>query len=57
MSIAVAPEDMEQLWIEFKKDLSNQELRNRLVEIFSRWSNTTASGSGRGSPKASSWTT
>jgi RNA polymerase sigma factor FliA len=34
MSIAVAPEDMEQLWIEFKKDLSNQELRNRLVEIF-----------------------
>jgi RNA polymerase sigma factor for flagellar operon FliA len=34
MSIAVAPEDMEQLWIEFKKDLSNQELRNRLVEIY-----------------------
>jgi RNA polymerase sigma factor for flagellar operon FliA len=34
MSIAVAPEDVEQLWIEFKKDLSNQELRNRLVEIY-----------------------
>ena len=34
MSIAVAPEDMEQLWIEFKRDLSNQELRNRLVEIY-----------------------
>jgi len=25
---------MEQLWIEFKKDISDQELRNRLVEIY-----------------------
>jgi RNA polymerase sigma factor for flagellar operon FliA len=25
---------VEQLWIEFKKDISNQELRNRLVEIY-----------------------
>ena len=29
-----ASEDVEQLWIEFKKDLTNQELRNRLVEIY-----------------------
>jgi len=34
MSIAVAPENVEQLWIEFKRDLSNRELRNRLVEIY-----------------------
>jgi len=34
MSTAVAPEDMEQLWIEFKRDPSNQDLRNRLVERF-----------------------
>lgn len=34
MSIAVAQEDMEQLWIEYKKDLSNQDLRNRLVEHY-----------------------
>ncbi|NLY00072.1 MAG: FliA/WhiG family RNA polymerase sigma factor [Rhodopirellula sp.] len=34
MAIAVAPENMEQLWVEFKKDISNQELRNRLVEIY-----------------------
>lgn len=33
MATTVALEDVEQLWIEFKKDLSNQELRNRLVEI------------------------
>ena len=31
---AVAPEDVEQLWIEYKKDMSNQELRNRLVEMY-----------------------
>ena len=30
----VAPEDVEQLWIEYKKDMSNQELRNRLVEMY-----------------------
>jgi len=34
MPIAVAPEDVEQLWIEFKKDQSVQELRNRLVEMY-----------------------
>ena len=34
MATAVAPEEVEQLWIEFKQDLSNQELRNRLVEIY-----------------------
>jgi RNA polymerase sigma factor for flagellar operon FliA len=30
----VAPEDVEQLWIEFKRNPQNQELRNRLVEIY-----------------------
>jgi RNA polymerase sigma factor FliA len=30
----LAPEDVEQLWIEYKKDMSNQEFRNRLVEIY-----------------------
>jgi RNA polymerase sigma factor for flagellar operon FliA len=30
----IASEDVEQLWIEFKKDITNQELRNRLVEIY-----------------------
>jgi RNA polymerase sigma factor FliA len=34
MATTVAPEDVEQLWIEFKKDISNQELRNRLVELY-----------------------
>jgi len=34
MATTVAPADMEQLWIEFKKDISDQELRNRLVEIY-----------------------
>jgi RNA polymerase sigma factor for flagellar operon FliA len=34
MATTIAPEDVEQLWIEFKKDMSNQELRNRLVEIY-----------------------
>jgi len=34
MVTTVAPEDVEQLWIEFKKDGDNQELRNRLVEIY-----------------------
>ena len=34
MATTVAPEDVEQLWIEFKRDPSNQELRNRLVEIY-----------------------
>ena len=34
MATTLAPEDVEQLWIEFKEDLNNQELRNRLVEIY-----------------------
>jgi RNA polymerase sigma factor FliA len=34
MSTTLAPEDVEQLWIEFKKDPDNQEMRNRLVEIY-----------------------
>lgn len=34
MSTAVAPDEMEQLWIEFKRDPSNQDLRNRLVERY-----------------------
>jgi RNA polymerase sigma factor for flagellar operon FliA len=34
MATIAAPEDVEQLWIEFKQDLSNQELRNRLVEMY-----------------------
>ncbi len=34
MASTVAPEDVEQLWIEFKQDPQNQDLRNRLVEIY-----------------------
>jgi RNA polymerase sigma factor for flagellar operon FliA len=34
MATAVAPEDVEQLWLDFKKDTGNQELRNRLVEMY-----------------------
>ncbi len=34
MATTVAPEDVEHLWIEFKQDMSNQDLRNRLVEIY-----------------------
>lgn len=34
MATTVAPEDVEQLWIEFKRDMSNKTLRNRLVEIY-----------------------
>ena len=34
MSIAIAPEDIEQLWIEFKKFPASEEMRNRLVEIY-----------------------
>ncbi len=34
MATTVAPEDVEQLWVEFKRDLTNQELRNRLVEMY-----------------------
>ena len=34
MATTVAPEQVEQLWIEFKGDMSNQELRNRLVEMY-----------------------
>ena len=34
MATTVAPEEVEQLWIEFKRDLSDQDLRNRLVELY-----------------------
>jgi RNA polymerase sigma factor for flagellar operon FliA len=34
MATAVAPEDVEQLWTEFKHSPTNQELRNRLVELY-----------------------
>ncbi len=34
MATTVAPEDVEQIWTEFKQDQDNQELRNRLVEIY-----------------------
>ena len=34
MATLVAPENVEHLWIEFKQDMSNQELRNRLVELY-----------------------
>jgi RNA polymerase sigma factor for flagellar operon FliA len=34
MATAVAPEDVEQLWTEFKQDQNNQDMRNRLVEIY-----------------------
>ncbi|RMF99765.1 MAG: FliA/WhiG family RNA polymerase sigma factor [Planctomycetota bacterium] len=34
MATTLAPEDVEQLWIAFKKDPTNKELRNRLVEIY-----------------------
>ena len=34
MAITAVLEDVEQLWIEFKQDMSNQELRNRLVEMY-----------------------
>jgi RNA polymerase sigma factor FliA len=34
MATLLAPDDVEQLWVEFKKDLNNQELRNRLVEMY-----------------------
>ena len=34
MITTVAPEDVEQLWLEYKKDSYNQDLRNRLVEIY-----------------------
>src|SRR6516225_9928771 len=34
MATTVAPEDVEQLWIDFKRDPNNQDFRNRLVEIY-----------------------
>jgi RNA polymerase sigma factor for flagellar operon FliA len=34
MATTVVPEDIERLWVDFKRDPSNQELRNRLVEIY-----------------------
>src|SRR6516164_5589244 len=34
MATALAPEDVEQLWTQFKADPTNQDLRNRLVEQY-----------------------
>jgi len=34
MATTIASEDIEQLWIDFKRDRTNQELRNRLIEIY-----------------------
>ncbi len=34
MSTIFASDDVERLWIDFKKELSNQQLRNRLVELY-----------------------
>ena len=34
MATTVAPEDVEQLWLEYKRNPSNQELRNRLIEVY-----------------------
>ncbi len=34
MATTVAPQEVEQLWIEYKQDPSRKELRNRLVEIY-----------------------
>jgi len=34
MATTVAPDDVAELWVDFKRDMSNQELRNRLVEIY-----------------------
>jgi RNA polymerase sigma factor FliA len=34
MATAIAQDEVEQLWLDFKQDISNQELRNRLVEIY-----------------------
>lgn len=34
MPTTMAPEDVEQVWVEFKQNPQNQELRNRLVEIY-----------------------
>ncbi len=34
MATLVAPDDVAQLWVEFKKDISDQEMRNRLIEIY-----------------------
>jgi RNA polymerase sigma factor for flagellar operon FliA len=33
-AITVAPEDLERLWIEYKKDPSNKQLRNKLIEAY-----------------------
>ena len=34
MATTTAPEDIKELWIVFKQDMSDQELRNRLVETY-----------------------
>jgi len=34
MATTMAPEDIQQLWLDFKADLSTQDLRNRLIEQY-----------------------
>ena len=34
MATTLAPEDIQQLWLQFKADMTNQDLRNRLVEQY-----------------------
>ena len=34
MALALAPEDVSLLWDDFKRDMSNQELPNRLIELY-----------------------
>ncbi len=34
MATTMAPENIQQLWLDFKADLSNQDLRNRLIEQY-----------------------
>jgi RNA polymerase sigma factor FliA len=34
VATTIASEDVEQLWIEFKRDITSQEIRNRLIEIY-----------------------
>ena len=34
MATTTAPEDIKDLWVLFKQDMSDQELRNRLVETY-----------------------
>lgn len=46
-------EDVSEVWVTYKQDQTNQELRNRLMSGICRWSDTTLNGcAGRNSPKA-----